>query len=171
MLNPRVAHCVFCEDIRHEMGNKFSMMGVFTNELIFAGTYPTVMPTFAVVAWLICDIGDEPSEITMRLVGPPNPAGETTLITGQFKNITVQPSDGSTKAQIRVIMQMSPLPLVSDGHLEAYIDTEAGSLRAGRLRIKSQPPKSSMPDSTSSNEPSQPAKRSRAARKKRAKKP
>lgn len=44
---PKLVYTILCDDVRQEMGGKFSLMGLF--EAIFAGSFPVVHPRFAVV--------------------------------------------------------------------------------------------------------------------------
>ena len=84
MPTPRVATCFFFEDVRQEVGNKFSLMGVFQSDSIITPIKPPVaFPKFGLGIWLFSDIGDEPSDFTIRLLGPPN---RTELV-----RITLQP--------------------------------------------------------------------------------
>ena len=47
MRNAQLVYCVVCDDVRIEMGNKLSLMGVFEN--IFLPNFPSVLLKFAVV--------------------------------------------------------------------------------------------------------------------------
>lgn len=44
---PALVHTTLCDDVRQEVGGKFSLMGLF--EAIFAASFPAVHPRFAVV--------------------------------------------------------------------------------------------------------------------------
>lgn len=46
-IKPALVHTILCDDVRQEMGGKFSLMGLF--ETIYAATFPAVHPRFAVV--------------------------------------------------------------------------------------------------------------------------
>ncbi len=50
-IKPNLVHTILCDDVRQEMGGKFSLMGLF--ETISAGTFPALHPRFAIVnEWL-----------------------------------------------------------------------------------------------------------------------
>ena len=38
---------IFCDDIRHEMNGKITLVGCYSNELNFNGPAPGILPTFA----------------------------------------------------------------------------------------------------------------------------
>ena len=46
-IKPKLTFTLLCDDVRQETGGKFSLMGLF--ETIFAQSFPTVHPRFAVV--------------------------------------------------------------------------------------------------------------------------
>lgn len=46
-IKPALVHTILCDDVRQEVGGKFSLMGLF--ETIYAATFPAVHPRFAVV--------------------------------------------------------------------------------------------------------------------------
>jgi len=46
-VKPVLVQTILCDDIRQEMGGKFSLMGLF--ETISAGTFPAIHPRFAIM--------------------------------------------------------------------------------------------------------------------------
>ncbi len=46
-IKPRLNYSIICDDVRQEMGGKFSLMGLF--ESIYAGTFPALHHRFAIV--------------------------------------------------------------------------------------------------------------------------
>lgn len=46
-IQPRLVHTIVCDDVRQEMGGKFSLMGLF--ETISAGIFPALHPRFAII--------------------------------------------------------------------------------------------------------------------------
>ncbi len=72
MPDPRVANCMFCVDIRAEVGNKTSLMGVYGGDIYFSTPLPILVPRFAVGVWLIADIDDTIQSMAVRILVPPN---------------------------------------------------------------------------------------------------
>src|SRR4051794_10954427 len=72
MPTPRVANCIFCDDIRHEVGNKVSLMGIYSADILFPGPPPVAFRTLGIVAWLIFDVDDRPTKFTIRVLVPPD---------------------------------------------------------------------------------------------------
>ena len=46
-IKPVLTHTILCDDVRQELGGKFSLMGLF--EAIYANVFPAVHPRFAIV--------------------------------------------------------------------------------------------------------------------------
>jgi hypothetical protein len=46
-VKPRLSYTLLCDDVRQEVGGKFSLMGLF--ESIYANSFPAVHPRFAIV--------------------------------------------------------------------------------------------------------------------------
>jgi len=141
MAVPRSAFCLFCDDVRMEVGNKPSYMGIYTGEMVFPPDPPPeaqiALSKFVILAWLFCDVNDKPDRITVHVYGPP---GRTEI----FKHDVpaeqfAQPEplfDDVTKLVFHIAMPILGLPVACDGVLEVTIETERETLRAGRLRLR-----------------------------------
>lgn len=46
-IKPRLTYTILCDDVRQELGGKYSLMGLF--ESIYANSFPAVHPRFAIV--------------------------------------------------------------------------------------------------------------------------
>jgi hypothetical protein len=137
----RTAFCLFCDDVRMEVGNKPSYMGVYAGgELQFPADLPAdlpiLLPKFAIVIWILSAVDDTPQRLTVRVYTPP---GRTEII--QFE----APLDATPYAQVypdsdrvslNLTLPITNLQLACEGSLEVAIETEREVLRAGRLRIR-----------------------------------
>ena len=65
-IKPRLSYTILCDDVRQEMGGKFSLMGLF--ESIFANTFPALHHRFAIVnEWTG---GKGQFQVRIRLLAP-----------------------------------------------------------------------------------------------------
>lgn len=46
-IKPHLVYTILCDDVRQELGGKFSLMGLF--ETIYANAFPAIHPRFAIV--------------------------------------------------------------------------------------------------------------------------
>jgi hypothetical protein len=136
MPNPRVGHCVFCDDIRMEIGNKMSLMGVYSGVILFSGPPPAVMPKFGIVTWIISDRDDVPTKLAISIIAPDGTElakmeqNDAQLLIPSFHEEDV------TKGMLRALIQVTNLPFNTEGLLEVIADTGRETFRAGRLRIR-----------------------------------
>lgn len=141
MADPRTAFCLFCDDVRMEMGNKPSLMGIYTGEMIFPEEPPpghaVAVQKLVVIWWLFCSVGDNPEWIKVHLYGPPG-RSEFAKIEIPADQI-VAPRMTYEDTQRLYYSAMIPIfnfTLPSEGVVEVAIETEQGFVRAGRLRVR-----------------------------------
>ena len=65
-IKPRLSYLLLCDDVRQELGGKFSLMGLFEN--IFANSFPAVHPRFAIVSEWTGGKGE--FNVKIRLLSP-----------------------------------------------------------------------------------------------------
>src|SRR4051794_26127144 len=107
MIGRRVANCVFCDDVRQEVGNKLSLMGVYSTEILFPMAPPIIYPKFAVVVWIISEVSDVPKKFSIRILVPPE-GTEIGRIEAEGEPLFVTPPDKLAKyATIRMVIPMA----------------------------------------------------------------
>ena len=72
MPNPRVSYCIFCDDIRQEVGGKTSLIGIYHGDMIFPFAKPIdnpiLYPKFAAFISVISDPNDNPDFIKLKVI-------------------------------------------------------------------------------------------------------
>jgi hypothetical protein len=135
MASPRVAHCLFCDDIRFEVGNKYSFMGIYSGEMIFAGSPPVMLPRFGIVTWVIAD-ADDPVKTVSVLVRM-LPDGAEIIKTDQLPvAMSANSLDGAQKMMAQHILPISSLLIQQAGLIEVTMHADGEALRAGRLVVR-----------------------------------
>jgi hypothetical protein len=152
---------MFCDDLRQEAGNKLSLMGLYGTDLFIGGAKPSILPTFVVVVFIVTDVDDRPSQIRIRVIAP----DKTVILNTELPpGVLPSPRPDSVKATAMGLVKLAPFQVTDEGDLEVYVETETGSIRAGRLAIR-------FTDASSSTEPLLPPPQSSAAPQVKAKKP
>jgi hypothetical protein len=136
----RTAFCIFCDDIRHEIGNKLSYMGVYSTDMVFPpgalSDAPIVVSRFAISAWLICDINDIPRRASITVSVPP---GRTVLLKNEIHVGQILANSNIHKDSINFVVQatipMVNLRLECGGFIEVSFDADGQQIHANRLRI------------------------------------
>lgn len=140
MAAPRVGLAAFCDDVRQEIGNKFSLMGVYTGDMILPASplpgIPLLLPKIVIVTWLTSDIDDAPEHVTYRVLLPPD---RTEIIRQEITSPPAKFAEGATKATLQTMITIGPLTLTHEGFLEVLADTGREEIRMGRLLMKFAP--------------------------------
>lgn len=138
MPNPRVAHSVFCDDVRFEMGNKLSLMGIYSSEVIIYHSFPVALPKFCVQVWIVTDLDDKVERLTTTVVLPGGHEIVRAEMVVEAAPIPDYIREGAQKAIVSQTLPFGPLPLTEEGMIEVWVETEREKIRAGRIWIKSQ---------------------------------
>jgi hypothetical protein len=147
MPTPRVANCIFCDDIRSEVGNKVSLMGVYSADMLFPVPPPVTFRTVGIVTWIIFDVNDRPTHLTVRVLVPPARTEVLKVETDVEGELPLQyERDEYSKGQFRFTNTINGIQFTEEGFLEVMIDTERETIRAGRLRIRFNTPAEGMTD-------------------------
>ena len=134
MPSPRVATCIFCDDVRYELGNKVSLMGIYNGEIIYPVNPPIMVPRLGLVLWLITDVDDIPENISWRVLAPPD---RTEIFKVEQDSVPpLQNAEGAVKATFRAVLQLGPITLTESGFLEVAVDSGQGEIRAGRIFVR-----------------------------------
>jgi hypothetical protein len=62
----RHAHCLFCDDIRYEIGNKTSILGIY-NGVLQAASVPVVLPKLCIATFLSSPVDMPVSSLSIRV--------------------------------------------------------------------------------------------------------
>lgn len=135
---------IYCDDIRSEVGNKFSYMGIYTRELNIPSV-PLLLPKLCIVVKVVSDINDPIESVVVRVVMLKENK-EIELITTD--SLTMPPStelQGRDNDSTCVLTQMqfvlSPFQIDEESTLRVKATTEREELLgvALRLRVASPP--------------------------------
>ena len=144
----RYIDAVYCDDIREEIRNKFSYMGIYNGELNVPQA-PIVLPKLCVAVKIVTDIKDPISSLEVRVLSGNE---EVELInTGRLPGVPdTSIFDSSTKMlTLQLNFVMSPFQIDRDTVLrvKARTEREGEELQAPGLRIRVVPPDGQTPNS------------------------
>jgi hypothetical protein len=150
---------LFCDNVRSEVGNKISMMGIYAQELVLQ-EFPAIMPTFGFFVTVATDDLTlfDGMEIAVSTDGveeiiPISPA------TIEKAKAAILQSKKSSKEKPEFLqyrfsanLMISPLKIAGEGNIVVSVKTVAGEFMAGSLAVKKEkkrsranPPSSSVP--------------------------
>lgn len=135
----RFAYAYFCDDIRLEIGDKTSMMGVY-QEALYIPRAPIVLPKLCAMVAVVSPIERAMSQLAMRLVADGNvlvqqeiPPEYLMKARKHMQSRQVEPGD---KLNISCALQISSLAIDHAFTIRAYVDVDGEALLAGRLDVE-----------------------------------
>lgn len=132
----RTSFCTFCDDVRYELGNKVSLMGIYAATMVLQAAPPIVIPKLCLAIWVIFDPKDIPSFVNVRLLTPPNKLEAISINTKIEKEfITSIQKEDTISVSIHFQVPIWNLNLQEAGFLEVMVDTGEGEERVGRLDV------------------------------------
>lgn len=134
MTESRTVIAQFCDDVRQEIGNKFSLMGCYGTDL-FVPKFPFTLPKLCVFVNVRTPV-DAPfrtlilrvvrgDEVLAELVADPDRlgAGDSTPDWVRWLTMTA-------------ILVVSPFRAAEPCHLRVLAETESGTLESGRFLVE-----------------------------------
>ena len=139
MSEHRIVVVQFCDDVRHEMGNKYSLMGCYADELI-VDKLPVVLPKLCAQIRAITPIDNFFSKLTFRAKINDDIIAELNI------DINKLPDPVPTNSELRrytvvAAMSFSPLLIAEPCQLRIEAETEDGVIIPGSsLKIRERLP-------------------------------
>lgn len=134
----RIVFAEFCDDIRLEVGNKYSLMGCYTGELIMQ-PIPSLLPKLCAAITAVTPIEKPFQSLIFRAFLNDDLIVETEI---QLENLqknhellTKDPKD-FTKLLVRVQMAFVPLVVQQESVLRIEAETEEGIIKGSKLLIR-----------------------------------
>ncbi|MBL8446728.1 MAG: hypothetical protein JNJ44_04860 [Zoogloeaceae bacterium] len=139
MADDVVGVTTFCDDIRQERGNKYSLMGCYGHELIL-DEIPAILPRVCAHVVVSMPISALPENLTIRARIKDDVIGEVGVPPGDLaailEKLEKQGLNDASRINLQVVMGFSPLVVPGDIMLRILVETELGESGAGRLAIR-----------------------------------
>lgn len=124
----------FCDDIRQEIGNKFSLIGCYGSEL-HVTPLPSVLPKLCAAIKVYTPIGKPFAKLIVRILHEGKPIGEVSFPSEGLVPAPVAP-DGAQLHLVMAMIAMSPFAVAGPCVLKVEAETEDEVLEGGRLWIR-----------------------------------
>lgn len=149
-MNERRLDAIFCDDIRQEMGNKRSYMGVYTGDLVVSSPLPVVMSKLAIVVSVRTLIVDPFKKLEIvvkhgnKVLLDTGDLASNLGMTDQVRLASQLPVSGKedesetepTKyVALHIELVLSPFVIDSAKRIRVVATTESGELKSRALRI------------------------------------
>jgi hypothetical protein len=132
----RILTAIFCDDIRHEVGNKMSFMGCYQGEL-FVPAVPTGLSKLCIFATALTPIERPFKSLTFRIVMDDNvELARLEIPTEAFSAMPDVVDETATRKSVSTALMFSPFIIEKPTSLRLMADTEEGEVIGPRLLIK-----------------------------------
>lgn len=135
----RILTAIFCDDIRHEVGNKMSFMGCYQREL-FVPAVPTELSKLCIFATALTPIARPFKSLIFRVVSDESVELARLDISAEaFASLPDVQDETATRKQVSTALIFSPFIIEKPTSLRLMADTEEGEIIGPRLLIKVMP--------------------------------
>lgn len=135
----RFAHAIYCDDIRQEVGNKTSLIGIYKGKM-FVPSFPIVIPKLCVAVSIVTPTTRPFKTLKIKVL-----RGDQVLLEAPLSDafIAAQGVDGEPRGPddarlftAEAVLVMSPVPIEAPMTFKLRVETEDEELRAGGLQIE-----------------------------------
>lgn len=137
MLSQAYGKAFFCEDIRLELGDKFSYMGILGPEMVVAAPQKVLLPKLCVAVHFNIPSEIETAELVIRVFRQEGENEEMLVqMGGPYERNENMPIGGDVLAEAVVHIIISPFPVENDCRVKvrAYLNDE--EYKIGTLPIR-----------------------------------
>ncbi|WP_321899983.1 DUF6941 family protein [Paraburkholderia heleia] len=127
-------HVLFCDDVRLEVGNKLTLVGLYSGQLNVAEA-PVILPKLCVYALFVTPVQQEVTELTFRVYRDDELVAENKQT--DFPSIPSHLVDDSTvtRREYTAAFTFAPFPIEGPSVLTVEVETATGTYGGPRLRI------------------------------------
>lgn len=139
VVNPRFATAIFCDDIRYELGNKVTLVGLYNKDL-FVQEFPAHLSRLAVSLTVDTPI-EEPFETLGVIVEKGNevvleiPTQSVDAYVQRPKSGRVNGQDEFTRATLGMQFFLPPLPILESCTVRVKVILDQQIITAGKIFI------------------------------------
>lgn len=139
----RHVEVIYCDDIRNEVGNKYSYMGIYTRELTIPNA-PILLPKLCLAVKVVTDVNDPFESVMVQVIKVRGHEVTELVSTG---TISLPPptelsglDDDTTRISFEMQFVLSPFQIDEESTLRVKATTEREELLGVALRLKIVPP-------------------------------
>jgi hypothetical protein len=140
---------VVCDDIRQEVGNKPSYMGIYTGEIVLP-TLPMQMPKLCIVATVRTLSTDPFGRLIVRVLKDDTELATIEVVEDQLAALNAQAKQLEKESYMTAtfVFQFVGFPVDQPCTLRFRAETERETMKGGSTKIKLQPAAPTQPEQT-----------------------
>lgn len=127
----------FCDDIRHEIGGKYSLIGCYGRELI-VNKLPATLPKLCAFITLLIPSDSLLSRLTFRATINGDTIGEVEVPVSNMQESFQEAANVADLGRVglHAVMVFSPLILNEPGRIQIVADTDAGLVSGSYIIVE-----------------------------------
>jgi hypothetical protein len=132
---------IYCDDIRNEVGGKYSLMGVYQSEMVFP-QFPALAPKFCARITLRFAVDDRPREsLKIQLFSGDILLGAMEINQEQIQSSELPPQDPDIPPEDRILaiqtaLIFSPFPIEAPCRLRLRAYVDGSEIKGNGLKIR-----------------------------------
>ncbi len=126
---------VVCDDVRSEVGNKHSYIGVFSGDIIVP-SFPTTLSKLCAIMNVRTVTDDPLTKLIFRILQDEAELVRVEIPPEQLDVVMKQKSDEPQYATVSAVCQFSPLTFSNPCKLAFRADTEREELKGGTVKVR-----------------------------------
>jgi len=136
----RFAYSVFCDDLRSEVNNKISMMGIF-GSLMYLQTFPSVLPKLCAVITASTPVDQPFKSISFKGTMDGNVIFDISMNESQITEMRQSASfiDDPKFFEAKAMVVLSPLHLTNPTRIHVTVLADGQEIECGGLQISKSP--------------------------------
>lgn len=133
----RLVIAQFCDDIRQEVGNKYSLIGCYGNEMI-VDNIPAVLPKLCAHIRVITPSDRPLAQLTIRAILNDETLAEIEMpVTNMIDDFKKKASESDLgRMTFLAMIVLSPLSVAEPGKIQIEAETEDGIIHGSFLKIR-----------------------------------
>jgi hypothetical protein len=141
MMNKPDGYTIFCDDIRQEVGNKCSLMGVYGPEMYLSQPFPSGLPRMGFHVVFKEDLAAPLKDMTLCIFLPGDPDSTPTYRADiERSSMKIEPSDltpgPSTWRLMSLNVILTPVALKQEGRIKVRMLIGDDVVKLGALGVK-----------------------------------
>ncbi|MFZ1547157.1 MAG: hypothetical protein WAT12_08655 [Candidatus Nitrotoga sp.] len=138
----RYLHTIYCDDVRLEVGNKQSLMGIYSGDLLVS-EFPVALPKLCIIVNLVTSIDKPLKELTIKVTKDNETLIEVPVTSEKLsepQSSIVQNGDMNNtdrRIALNFTLTIAPFTIEKECILRVRAVTESGELKGNALKIKS----------------------------------
>lgn len=135
----RQLEVIYCDDVRQEIGNKQSFIGVYLGDLIVAEALPVVLPKLCLVSTLILPKSDDVTSARIRIMQGDHCLLESDGLLPPSEEVrSINPEEVPEEQLLRIalVVVLSPFQVDEETVLRVVAEVDGAELIGRPLRIR-----------------------------------